>query len=434
MSLSLRHLFVAAVVVGVVAGLAAALAVPRTKTAGEAAPPTGVVPSPDGVVRIGAPLRVPTDQGYVQLRTRTTPRIQARSPDPDGGPDWVVRVFRAERVVPADSRRPGVSPVVGRNLCAQLGRLHRGEFGWLDARGTFRAAPVALTGVPTNCGSRRAAPSGGGAIDVRTTITDPEAPASEPKVTVAWGLAGRGAERIDLRLGEASVTGPRRSRDGAWLLAIRGPQPERGLHGRIAYRERSVTVVDGVPRRARPRHPVPSIPRFARRTAAQAPDPNGGLPFGVAVARHRDGRVCWTFGGRVVGDALGVVDYRLDTISGAFGGGSSCGGPVSRGKTRFPVAIGWGAGLGGDELGDDDARRARVVRRTQRGSTVFAGTVDPDVVAVTFVTPRDVRTLRPTNGAVIVAYDGRFAAGESKVIARMKDGTSRTLRIPAPPM
>ncbi len=434
MTLSVRRLFAAAVVAGVVIGVAVALAVPRTKAGDEGSPPAGVVPSPTGVVRVGPPLHAPTGDGYIQLRTLTKPRIQARIPAPDGGPDWAVRVFRAERVVPVGSRRPGVSPVVGRNICAQLGRLHRGTFGWLDSRGTFRAAPVALTGVPTNCGSRRAAPSGGGAIDVRTTITDPEAPAAVPKVTVAWGLAGRGAARIDLRLGEAGITGRRTSRDGAWLLATRGPQPARGLHGRITYRERSVTVVDGSPRRARPRHPVPSIPRFPGRIAAQAPDPNGGLPFGVSVARHRDGRVCWTYGGRVVGDTLAAVDYQLDTISGAFGGGSSCGAPAGRERVRFPVAIGWGTALSGDEQGTDEAVRARVQRRTQRGTTVFSGRVDPGVVAVTFVTPRDVRTLRPTNGAVIVAYDGRFAAGESKVIARMKDGTTRAMRIPAPPM
>jgi hypothetical protein len=56
------------------------------------------------------------------------------------------------------------------------------------------------------------------------------------------------------------------------------------------------------------------------------------------------------------------------------------------------------------------------------------GRAAPDVVAVTLETPRDVRTLVPGGPAhaIIAVYDGTFPTGSIKVVARFKDGHTKT--------
>ena len=55
----------------------------------------------------------------------------------------------------------------------------------------------------------------------------------------------------------------------------------------------------------------------------------------------------------------------------------------------------------------------------------------PDVVSVTVVSPRDVRTLTPSPRDHLVAalWDGTFATGDIVLRARMRDGSTREQRV-----
>ncbi len=77
-------------------------------------------------------------------------------PRPAGGAEWAVRVFEADRMIPPPSRRPGSDGVASVGLCAQLGRIVGGRFGWIDGRGAFRVVTTAAyTGTPATCVSRK---------------------------------------------------------------------------------------------------------------------------------------------------------------------------------------------------------------------------------------------------------------------------------------
>jgi hypothetical protein len=70
--------------------------------------------------------------------------------------------------------------------------------------------------------------------------------------------------------------------------------------------------------------------------------------------------------------------------------------------------------------------RGRIERRTLEGRLVFHGQVHPDVATVTLRTPRDVRTLVPSEGFVLAVYDGQFPGGEVTATARLRDGKEVT--------
>jgi hypothetical protein len=412
---TVRRLLLAGLAIGVLAGLIAAVAIPRTRAAGKTTQALQLGPA--GVVRTAPPRRPRRSGGFITLRLRTTPRIEARAKDPRGGPDWAVRVFRADRVVPPDDRRHGVNPVIGHNLCAQLGRVYRGRFGWIDATGTFRPATIDYRGAPLTCGSRRPNLAGQPFFDVVEPITDPRKAEAHVKELVAWGLAGSGASRVQLQLAARTVTAPP-STHGAFLAT--GPRELQGDHvrGTITYRGgRSLHL----PLRA----PGPGASSQRMILSGRAPDPNGGLPYALLSSS-----TCTGWGPRVVeDDRYGTIDYELGTLDELRrSGGGACGrSPQDDAKLFATYPVQWGFGDGGDDPGSDpDA--GRIARRTQRGVTIFTGRAAPDVVAVTLETPRDVRTLIPGGPAhaIIAAYDGSFPTGGVKVIAQFKDGHTKT--------
>jgi hypothetical protein len=418
-------LVLAGVLVGLLAGIVAAFAIPRTgadATAGRRAQQQPI--GPTTVRRVGAPLAFHAD---VQLRLHGRPRIEARAKDPLGGPDWVVRVFGADRVVRPGIRRPGVNPVIGKDLCAQLGRLHQGHFGWLDAAGTFRPVHPQIGGSEAWwCGSRRPDLGGHPHFATLSTITDPSRSVARVKSTVVWGVAGRQAGDVELSLAGRSVsTG--RTPHNAFLVIADGALRQTDVHGLIRYAGHR-TVRE-------PEQAAMTLPP-GRALSARAPDPNGGLPFGLVTTRAADGGWCTETGSRVVGDRAGGVDYLLDVLTElrAYGGGSCAGGhDTARLFRDHPVVLSWGGGSGPRaEEGADPGGTGRVARRTQPGTTVFSGRAAPDVVAVTLETPRDVRTLIPSGPAhaVIAVYDGSFPTGVVRVTARFRNGRTHTETLP----
>jgi hypothetical protein len=436
MTLRARPVALLGVVLGLLVGLVAAIAIPQTRaddpaTAPAAAPPPQIDPGSDVVVRVAKALPTHAD---AEVRPTGPVRIEARAADPLGGPEWAVRVFTAERVTRPGQRRHGVDPVVSRNLCAQLGRIHDGAFGWLEADGTFRPMATRDLGanVTTVCGSRLADLHRQPWLTTLSPITDPGAPAARVKSTIAWGLAGSGARSVTLKLGDRAVT-PIATAHHAFVIAS---GPELDQHRITA----TVTYDGGAPvRLPRPRggrvfagvDPA-ATGAAAPRIAARAPDPNGGLPFAMIAARNGDGGWCTSSGGRVVGDRVGGVDYRRDILtetSFTGGGGCSGGGPsLARIFKVHPVLLGWTGGGPLPEEGEDTGGTGRVARRTQPGLTTFTGQAAPGVVAVTLETPRDVRTLIPSGPthAIMAVYDGSFPTGRLKITARFKDGHVQT--------
>ena len=73
-----------------------------------------------------------------------------------------------------------------------------------------------------------------------------------------------------------------------------------------------------------------------------------------------------------------------------------------------------------------------VERRTLPGRTIITGRADGDVAAVTIVTPRDVRTLRPSGPAhvLIAVYDGQFFSGRITATVLLRNGKRVTEQIP----
>jgi hypothetical protein len=424
----LRALAIAAVVVGLLGGAIAAIAIPTTKIGSARGAAAGaraqVVQGVDTVARV-APAAKPF--GSVELRPEGPVRIEARAADPLGGPDWAVRVFRAARVTRPTWRRPGVNPVIGHSLCAQVGRIHAGMFGWLTADGTFRPLRVdAQGGSVSLCRSRAADLKGRPTLDALSPITEPHAPAARVRSTVAWGVAGRAARAVTLDVAGRTVV-PNRTPNNAYIIAV-GPE--------IAQREISgtATYADGRTHRLGGGRRLPGATAGPATLAARAPDPNGGLPFAMMVTEGRDGTWCQFTGGRVVDGRVGGVNYARDILTEtSFTGGGSCGRRDAKAFKDHPVLLGvsWG---GGDlpEEGGDGGGTGRIARRTQKGLVTFTGQAAPDVVAVTLETPRDVRTLIPSGPthAIIAVYDGTFPTGSVKVVARFKDGHVETDELP----
>jgi len=434
---TVRPLILLGALLGLLLGTVAAFAIPRTSAGEHVATTTAVAPpaaaGPAGVVRTAPAWPTRAD---VELRLEGTPRVEARAADPLGGPEWAVRVFRAARVVKPASRRHGVDPVIGHNLCAQLGRLHRGQFGWLDAEGTFRPLRVTSPGTGTWCGSRAADLRRSPQFETLSTITEPSAPAARVKSTLVWGVAGSAARDVTLKLGDRTVA-PAPTAHRAFL-AVAGPElDQHRITGSVAYPGRTVrlpVVRPGAPSVFHGADPTAKPGTGQPELAARAPDPNGGLPFGLVAGRSADGGWCLGTGGRIVGERVGGVDYRRDTLSELqIGGGSGCSrGDEAKLFRRVPVLLGYSTG-GGDlaEEGGDSGGTGRIARRTQPGLMIYNGRVAPDVVSVTLETPRDVRTLIPGGPAhaILAVYDGSFPTGQVRVIARFRDGHTKVQTI-----
>ena len=429
-----RRMLIAGLLAGLAAGLALAAILPRTEPSSAAprqaaAVPGDPRPAPAGDAahpRRGRALHVPTGPGYVRMRATSRPRIEARAPDPRGGPDWVVRTFKAVRSV----KDPGEPPhVVGRPLCAQLGRIHDGRFGWVDATNTFRPVGIGWRGAPQRCGSTLPDLGGQPFADGFSRVTDPTAGAARALQTIAWGMAGE-AGAVRLTIAGRSVVPPRTAH-GAFL-ALAGEDVQVGeLAGEVRYPGRE-------PVRLR-------FGSFSGRATIEfrSPDPNGGLPFGVSAARRADGRWCPSGEGRIVGERVGAIDFDLGTFTdhGPDPNGAcvverppGVPGPASRdyAPTRDrPLAFGYSYGGGNPEEFGSDPIAGRTARRTLRGMTTIQGVAHPDVESITFASPRDVRTLRPSPRAhaFMVLYDGTFPTGKITLTATFSDGSTATEKI-----
>lgn len=413
------------IILGLLAGVVAAIAIPRhhdTASANATATPSGHPAAPhDQVVRLGRPESA--TQGSATLRPVGAATIEATVHDPHGGPDWAVRVYRGERVSTQRFRLKGTDGVIAHLKCAQLGRIHDGTFGWLDARGTFRPTPPQWGTSSVVCATPNAAAP---LIGTLSPITDPDASAARVRSTIVWGMAGPDARTVRIKVSNISATTQRATPHHAFLMALPARFGQHDVHVGVVYSNGHTASGPG------------NADRIT--LVARAPDPNGGLPYGLVTAPSivpggaARGETCLFGGGvRVVGDRAGAVDYRRDVLSELeVNGGGGCGSDAQalRKMTCLPgIASGTGdtASEGGDTGGT-----GRTARRTQRSRTTITMRCAPGVDRVTLQTPRDVRTLvlSPTAHAALAVYDGQFTTGGIRWTAHFQDGHTKSGAVP----
>lgn len=431
----LRRTLLASIAFGLLAGSLIAVLVPETRpapsiAAGDRAAQSGGAAPSVATVRRVAPAR-PSPKGLEHdlLRAAGPIAVEARVADPRGGPEWAVRSFLAHRISRIGIHGRARRKVLDRERCFQLGRLHGGRFGWLTSDGTFRPARIDLDTVPTTCASPRPDLGGSPFANVVSTITDPDRPAAEVLQTIVWGAvgaAGRPRLSVDAASSRLAV-----GRHGGLLAVLPPSVGRRQTRLTVDYPGGDTRVL--LPADAEgSRHPMGMLRGRQPELAAQAPDPDGGLPHALLVSMS-DEEICTLTGPRVVGDRFGSPDYALDLLRAYGAVGGSCSprrDSRPRGPDGRPLAP-WqlGTSFGGDSAGfpGGDPSTGRIARRTLPGRVVLAGIVDPDVASLTIASPSDVRTLVPAGPAraVIAVYGGTFATGTFDITTTFKDGRTR---------
>jgi hypothetical protein len=386
---------------------------PSPATGGAAAsavPPAPAVPPPAGdagkVRRVAAARPQPRNAGAVLLRLRGPMRVVVRRPDPAGGPEWAVRVFRADRTF-HDAQDGNRLHTIGRNTCVQLGRIHRGRFGWLDGGGTFRPVRPSLFASPTKCGSRRADLGGRPYLDALQTLTGTSGATPHLAAAVVWGRVGPAAR--DVRLSVGGRAAPSAATADGVVLDV------RPADGDVPSAEMQATYPARGTRSAKAGGGTGAV--LAVRTA----DPRGGPAYGLSASRA-NGRWCMGRVGRVADGRVGTIDYRFGTFRQFPPQG--CGGRALRDPLVLDQMSG-GEDLGDDPIYTEGAPRAQgTARRSAPGLTWTAGQVGADVRSITFRTPHDVRTLAPSaiGNAFLVVYDGQFPSGRSEMVLGLADG------------
>lgn len=423
-------LLIAGLLAGLAGGLGVSVALPDDAEPVASAPSLPDPPAHATPPRIvDEPRRASPDLGYPSLReVEDSVELEARAPDPRGGPEWAVRVFDADRLDQGNGREPK------RLTCAQLGRILNGRFGWIDASNTFRPVAFDLAGAPIRCDGD------GSRLHFETLITDPSEGVAVPLQTVAWGYAPE-AQEAEVRLGGRTQR-PEVSPQGAFVMPA-GPElrPEdvlitvTGEDGnetteRFGAADRpSRSGRETAPplvQRSRPQAGEPATPH------ARAPDPAGGLSFGIAAAPSDDGGWCPATG-RIVGDRVGRVDFALGTFHETTGG-VNCTNVEEIGRFHGgeePFFTGQSGGGVDWELGGDP-QAGRIARRTREGTGVFSGQLRSDVETITIATSRDVRTLRPSgpSNSFLAVYPGNLPMGEITLTATFTDGTTERQVIP----
>jgi hypothetical protein len=425
MTTTLRNRILLSVVVGVLVGLGAAIAIPRT----QAGPGSGPHTTP-------APRMAPAHRSSHwadQSRLRPiagTVRLVARLADPDGGPEWVVRSFAATETSPPNPEHPSYHHRGHPRVCAQLGRLVRGRFGWIDGANTFRPVGFEYEGAPVACRDPGTPVGDAGLPAVVSTLSGQTSPSPRLTRTVVWGMAGD--EATDLRV---SVGGRPRGvaadPSGAYLALL----PTGTARAQIAVTaagpgSRRVDLMVA-PRRAntawtQPKWLLASLGEPATVVpvvTARAPDPNGGAPWALAAVPDTKGGWCVSDPGRLIDGRVGNIDL-FDQAPGTFTEAHIGAGNCRRGRlapnAKSPISL--GGELGGSSGGHFAG--ARAARRTMAGYTILWGRVASDVTSLTVRSARDVRTLVPgmPARAFLLVYDGPFVTGGPTVTATTASG------------
>lgn len=419
-------------IIGVLVGVIAAVAIPTAESTPSDPPFVGLT----GPVTMGAALR--PEEGQVYLRPhRGTVREELRRKDPAGGPDWVIRSMTADRMAPRGSRRPGSDGVTGTGPCLQLLREVDGKLGWIDGDNVFRPVRVRDTGLLTKCSTPNLDTRKERVQDFDSEVLLAAPTSREPRVRgqFAWGFVGPRVRTMRLRSGGETRTPKRSARWGAFLEFYGPARPAGNTSLRLRYADgKLVDTSRGVhnpiaPEGYRP-SPGDAIDRASSRIIARAPDPGGGPSWGVLGTRTRKGLWCLGQAGHLIGSIVGTIDPRYGTMMGASADDNPNGcGPRAQPTNRYPVQAVSSSGAytdiaglapNGDQL------------RLQRGRTLILGRTLDSVVRLTVTTPRDVRTVIPSEPGkgFILVYDGGFSGGRLMATAHFRDGRTQEVELP----
>lgn len=390
-------------VLGVLAGTIGALTIPHSDAA-EAEPPLLKVERT-------APAARPDPTGSLGIDVLPgTRRILLRAPDPAGGPVWALETLRGSYKLPPDVPRKQIGKeLFGRRTCLRLGRIVDGRFGWLDGRGTFRSSSPANADLPMRC--HRDGDQSVPTFQQTSWVSHPTFGPAVPLARVVWGPAKAEASVRTIDGGKLPVT----NEPGAFLaFAPLGGKPP------------AIEVTSGGKRVPTddfgPRGPLPRTARLG----AQAPDPEGGAPYGVSVGRQADGRWCYGNAGRVVDGRVGSIDPRLDTFMDETAFAYQCG-PDHAIKAKYRVLtrdrpLSYGFIQSGPP---GPASSGRVALRTLPQTTVFAGITRADVRTIRVRAPTQTRVLRPSGPAhaFVLPLNGSFPTGRVSFEITFTDGS-----------
>jgi hypothetical protein len=255
----------------------------------------------------------------------------------------------------------------------------------------------------------------GAAFELRTYVDDADVPDPRPVRVVVAGLLGDEARSAEL-LGAGAPRALALGRHGSFLVVL-GPE-HAGRSLRIRARR-----ADGVRRDVRAVQSPLSWSQCAptRGQWIRVADPDGG-PSWITGRGRVEGHAC-RYTGRAIGNRVAtLLDGRNWVLFGTPAESIS--------YTRRPRTADRPLALSVTEpvFRSVDPRRrtpsaAQVGRRTLVGRTVVAGSAVDEVASVTLRTPRDVRTVRPGPGGLLLAvYDGIFYGGQLHATAHMRDG------------
>ncbi|MDO8213348.1 hypothetical protein [Conexibacter sp. CPCC 206217] len=371
----LRGLLIGGSLFGVVLAVALALALRGVTADSAAADGDPLARSAPPVRALSATPTVATQRPDTRTRQGerivSRPRTAVRKPDPDGGPDWAIRTYGSRSTWRERDGRLLVRP---RNDCFQLGRVFEGRFGWIDGANVFRSVKPGAAGAPQLCTMLKFAGTLMSPSERVTRITEVGGGEPRPLQTVEWGVPTRSHGLPSLRIGSLAQ-------------------------------------------------------EHAVRAEYRVADPGGGLPWGIDRA-DGPGSGCLIDFAPLVGERPGTLDRTLDTVTlPSFGATCPNHDDASRLTPRNPL-VAWGGGA----FRETDAERTardRVALRTLPGRTTVVGRAHRDVVSVTVVSPRDVRTLTPSAHDRVFAavWDGTFPTGRIELRARMRDGGTHVLRL-----
>lgn len=417
------RLVAVAAIAGVLAGLLAALlggagteAGPATAAAGPAQLPRarGALRTAPAAVRTPTARTTPLPLVYPRI-SGTRPRVVARVPDPYGGPVWAVRIFRRPNIRFLPGPRRVRSGTVD---CAQVGRIVRGRFVWIDPRRrTAIPVPVGTTDNAVCQGEGRAAVVGA----LRMPVGRPGATLPTVAATVFWGLSRRPGIDVRLRTREGARPLPDVGH-GARLVVLRGARALGDAtvlaDGRAVRRgvdnqpfSEPMRSPSGAPLRTSP------VALGGLRVAAVVADPSSDRPQLLTTAGR--GRVrCWSLQTSLVAGEPVRVATRLGAL---LPDAAQCQEPF-----RVPSG-GWvQAGGGAASQGAQPTAERRRMRqlRTMPGSAATVLAFPSDVVEVDVDDPTGVRTMRTVPvGPMRVAVT--LAAGDLPMPAFLRGGPGR---------
>ena len=344
-------------------------------------------------------------------------RETVRVADPAGGPEWVLRSWRGH----PDPRASFGSPP-SEFVCEQLGVLEGGKL----------VKPPPAAPVPLRPGDESGAGQGGcnearwldrhaPVGEAFSFVNDPFSYSPVPLRTVVMGMVGRQAHDPQL-LGAGAPRPLEVDPNGMFLAVLPGRYWDAHLQ--------LVATVDGKRVAGFPldgfNGPAPlEVPQ------ARAPDPNGGPAWGFAVNGNESAQ------GQIIDGRLVALEPQSGIVHiGPDGWGEDT--PPRGVKQKLPPVHFEAQGQSGtaplsegSEPEGGEYTPPEVERRTLPGRTIITGRADADVVAVTIVTPRDVRTLRPTGPehVLIAVYDGQFFSGRLTATVLLKNGSRVTEQI-----